>query len=103
LDPQLVDDQTKENRQMRNPMWFVEEKLKKVKNGERALQRELARSARSLSDNVGLDGKFAAEVFRQVLHRLILVTIEMEVLSLFHQLMPGRPSARIYSLRVQQP
>ena len=40
---------------MRNPMWFVEAKLNKVKNGERALERELARSVRSVSDNVGLE------------------------------------------------
>ena len=31
---------------MRNPMWFVEKNLEKVKNGERALERELVRSAR---------------------------------------------------------
>ena len=88
---------------MRNPMWFVEEKLDKVKNGERALERELARSARSLSDNVGLDGKFAAEVSGQILHRLILVTIEMELLSLVRHLMSGGSPARIYPLPVQQP
>ena len=88
---------------MRNPMWFAKEKLNKVMNGERALERELARSARSLSDNVGLDGKFAAEVVRHVLHRLILVTIEMEVLSLIRHLMPGRPPARIYPLSAPQP
>src|SRR5262245_37430638 len=82
--------QTKENRQMRNPMWFVKQKLNKVMNGERALERELARSARALSDNVGLDGKFAAELLRQVLHRLILVTIEMGLLSLVRHLMPAR-------------
>jgi hypothetical protein len=45
---------------MKNPMWFVEEKVDKVKNGQRALGRELVRSARSLSDNVGLDATFAA-------------------------------------------
>ena len=61
---------------MRNPMWFLEEKIDKVRNGERALERELARSARALSDNVGLDGRFAAEVLRQVIHRLMLVMIE---------------------------
>jgi hypothetical protein len=88
---------------MRNPMWFVEAKLNKVKNGERALERELARSARSLGDNVGLDGKFAAEVLRQVIHRLILVTIEVELLSLVRHLMPGRPPARIYPLTAPQP
>jgi hypothetical protein len=88
---------------MRNPMWFVKEKLNKVMNGERALERQLARSARALSDNVGLDGKFTAEVFRHVLHRLILVTIEMEVVSLVRHLMPGRPPARIYPLTAPQP
>jgi hypothetical protein len=88
---------------MRNPMWFVKDKLNKVMNGERGLERELARSARALSDNVGLDGKFAAEVLRQVLHRLILVTIEMGLLSLVRHLMPGRPPARIYPLPVPQP
>jgi hypothetical protein len=88
---------------MKNPMWFVEAKLNKVKNGERALERELARSARALSDNIGLDGKFAAEVFKHVLQRLILVTIQMEVLSFVRHLMPGRPSARVYPLPVQQP
>jgi hypothetical protein len=87
----------------RNPMWFVEERLDKVRNGERALERELVRSARSLSDNVGLDGKFAAEVFRQILHRLVLVIIETGLLSLVRHLMPGRPPARIYPLPVQQP
>src|SRR5262245_58038908 len=50
LDPQLIDNQSKENRKMRHPMWFVKEKLNKVMNGERALERELARLARSLSD-----------------------------------------------------
>jgi hypothetical protein len=84
-------------------MWFVKEKLNKVMNGERALGREVARSARALTDNVGLDGKFAAEVFKHVLHRLILVTIEMEVLSVVRHLMPGRPPARIYPLPVPQP
>ena len=88
---------------MRNPMWFVEAKLNKVKNGERALEREVARSVRSLSDNVGLDRKFAAEALRQILHRLMLVIVEMEVLSLVRHLMPGRPPARIYPLPVQQP
>ena len=84
-------------------MWFVEEKLDKVKNGQRALERELARSARSLSDNVGLDGRFAAEVLRQVIHRLMLVMIEAGLLSLLHQLMPARPSARVYPLSVAKP
>ena len=88
---------------MRNPMWFVQAKLKKVMNGERALERELVRSARALSNDVGLDGKFAAEVLRQALHRLILVTIEMELLSLVRHLMPGRPPARIYPLTAPQP
>ena len=87
---------------MRNPMWFVQAKLNKVRNGERALERELARSARSLSDNVGLDDKFAAEVFRQILHRLVLVIIEMGLLSLVRHLRPGRPPARIYPLPVRQ-
>jgi hypothetical protein len=75
-------------------MWFVKEKL--------ALGREVARSARALTDNVGLDGKFAAEVLRQALHRLILVTIEMQVLSLVRHLMPARPPARIYPLSAPQ-
>ena len=88
---------------MRNPMWFVREKLNKVMNGERALERELARSARSLSDNVGLDGKFAAEVLRQILHRLVLVIVEMGLLSLVRHLMPSRPPARIYPLPAPQP
>jgi hypothetical protein len=88
---------------MRNPMWFVKEKVNKVMNGERALERQLARSARAFSDNVGLDGKFMAEVFRHVVHRLILVTIEMEVLSLVRHLMPGRRSARIYPLTAPRP
>jgi len=87
---------------MRHPMWFVEEKLDKVKKGKRALERELTRSAQSLSDNVGLDGKFAAEVFRQILHRLVLVIIEMGLLSLVRHLRPGRPPARIYPLPVRQ-
>ena len=87
---------------MRSPMWFVQAKLNKVKNGERALERELTRSAQSLSDNVGLDGKFAAKVFRQILHRLVLVIIEMGLLSLVRHLRPGRPPARIYPLPVRQ-
>ena len=88
---------------MRNPMWFVKEKLNKVMNGERALERQLARSARAFSDNVGLDGKFMAEVFRHVVHRLILATIEMEVLSLVRHLMPGRRTARTYPLTAPRP
>ena len=88
---------------MRNPMWFVKEKVNKVMNGERALERELARSAWALSDNVGLDGKFAAEVFRQILHRLVLVIVEMGLLSLVRHLMPNRPPARIYPLPAPQP
>jgi hypothetical protein len=88
---------------MRNPMWFLEEKLDKVRNGERALERELARSARALSDNVGLDGRFAAEVLRQVIHRLMLVMIEAGLLSLLHQMMPARPPARVHPLSVAKP
>ena len=88
---------------MRNPMWFIQAKLNKVMNGERVLERELVRSARALSNNVGLDSKFAGEVLRQVFHRLILVTVEMELLALIRHLMPGRPPARIYPLPVQQP
>ena len=83
---------------MRNPMWFVEEKLDKVKNGERALERELVRSVRSLGDNVGVDAKFAAEVFREVIHRLMLVLIEAGLLTLLRQPMPPRPPARIHPL-----
>ena len=83
---------------MRNPMWFVEEKLYKVKNGERALERELVRSVRSVGDNVGLDAKFAAEVVRQVIHRLMLLLIEAGILSLLHQLMPAPPTAQIHLL-----
>ena len=88
---------------MRNPMWFLEEKLDKVKNGERALERELVRSVRSLGDNVGLDAKFAAEVFKQVIHRLMLVMIEAGLLSFVHQLMPAPPAMRIYPLPVSKP
>jgi hypothetical protein len=88
---------------MRNPMWFVEERFDKVRNGERALERELARSAQSMGDNFGLDGKFAAEVLRQVIYHLVLVMIEAGLLSLLHQLMPARPSARVYPLSVAKP
>ncbi len=88
---------------MKNPMWFAKEKLDKVKNAERALERELARSARSLGDNTGLDSKFAAEVLRQVIHRLLLVMIEVGLLSLFRHLTPPRPLARIYPLPVPPP
>ena len=88
---------------MRNPMWFVEEKLYKVKNGERALERELVRSVRSLGDNVGLDAKFAAEVVRQVIHRLMLLLIEAGLVSLVRQLMPAPPTTRIYPLPATKP
>ncbi len=83
---------------MKNPMWFVAEKLAKVKTGTRALEHELVRSAEALGDNVGLDAKFAAEVFRQVIHRLMLAMIEAVLLSLLCQLMPPRPPARIHPL-----
>ena len=85
---------------MRNPMWFVEKNFEKVKNGQRALERELVRSARSLSDNVGLDATFAAEMVRQVIHRLMLTMIEIGLVSIVRQLMPARPPARIYALPV---
>jgi len=88
---------------VKNPMWFVEEKLAKVKTGTRAIERELVRSAGALSDNVGLDAKFAAEVFRQVIHRLTLVMIEAGLLSLVWQLMPAPPTTRIHSLPATKP
>jgi elongation factor P hydroxylase len=90
----------KGEREVKNPMWFVEEKFEKVKVGTRALERELARSAGALSDNVGVDAKFAAEVFRQVIHRLMLVMIEAGLLSLVYQLTPAPPTAQIYPLPV---
>ena len=85
---------------MKNPMWFVEKNFEKVKNGQRALERELVRSARSLSDNVGLDAGFAAELVRQVIHRLILTMIEIGLVSMVRQLMPAWPPARLYALPV---
>jgi hypothetical protein len=85
---------------VRNPMWFVEKNFEKVRNGQRALERELVRSARSLSDNVGLDARFAAELVRQVIHRLMLTMIEIGLVSIMRQLMPARPPARIYALPV---
>jgi c-di-GMP-related signal transduction protein len=81
-------------------MWFVEKNFEKVKNGQRALERELVRSARSLSDNVSLDATFAAEMMRQVIHRLMLTMIEIGLVSMVRQLMPARPPARIYALPV---
>jgi hypothetical protein len=84
-------------------MWFVEKNFEKVKAGTRALERELSRSAGALSDNVGVDAKLAAEVFRQVIHRLVLVMIEVGLSSLVRQLMPARPLARIYPLPVPLP
>jgi hypothetical protein len=88
---------------VRNPMWFVEKNFEKVKAGTRALERELVRSARALSDDVGVDAKFAAEVFRQVIHRLMLAMIEAGLLSLVRQLMPAPPTAQIYPLPVPKP
>ena len=85
---------------MKNPMWFVEDQVGKVKNGQRALERELVRSARSLSDNVGLDARFAAELVRQVIHRLMLTMIEIGLVSIMCRLMPARPPARLYALPV---
>src|SRR5262249_47593024 len=87
-----------EERKMKNPMWFVEKQLAKVKMGTRAIERELVRSAEALGDNVGLDAKFAAEVFRQVIHRLILVLIEAGLVSLVRQLMTSPATTRIYPL-----
>jgi hypothetical protein len=84
-------------------MWFVQKNFEKVETGRRALGRELARSAEALSDNVGLDAKFAAEVFRQVIHRLMLVMIEAGLLSLVRQLMPAPSTAQIYPLPVPKP
>jgi len=84
---------------MRNPMWFVEEKLAKVKVGTRALERQLARSAGAVSDKVGVD----AEVFRQVIHRMMLLMIEAALLSLVRQLMPAPSIAQIYPLPVPKP
>jgi elongation factor P hydroxylase len=79
------------------------EKFERVKVGTRALERKLARSAGSLSDNLGVDSTFAAEVFRQVIHRLILVMIEAGLLSLIRQLTPAPPTAQIYPLPVPKP
>jgi hypothetical protein len=81
-------------------MWFVEKNFEKVKNGQRARERELVRSARSLSDNVGLDARFAAELVRQVIHRLMRMMIEIGLVLITRQLMPARPPARIYALPV---
>ena len=81
-------------------MWFVEKNFEKVKNGQRALERELVRSARSLSDNVGLDARFAAELVRQVIHRLMRMMMEIGLVLITRQLMPARPPARIYALPV---
>ena len=50
-----------------------------------------------------MDAKFAAEILRQVIHRLMLAMIEVGLLSLVRQLMPARPPARIYPLPVPQP
>ena len=83
---------------MKNPMWFVEKNFEKVKNGQRALERQLVRSARSLSDNVGLGATLAAELVRQVIHRLMLMTIEIGLVSIMRRLIPARPPARIYAL-----
>jgi hypothetical protein len=88
--------------EVRNPMWFIELNFERVRAGTRALERELARSARSLSDNVGLDAKFTAEVFRQIIHRLILLLIEAGLLSLVRQLIPPQ-TARIHPLPVPKP
>ena len=88
---------------MKNPMWFVEEKLAKVKTGTRAIEQELVRSAEALGDNVGLDAKFATEAFRQVIHRLMLVLIEAGLLSLVRQLIPALPTTRIHPLPVPKP
>jgi hypothetical protein len=83
---------------VRNPMWFVEKNFEKVKNGQRALERELVRSASALSDKVGLDANFQAEIVRQVVRRLMLAVIEIGVVSLVRALMAQQPPARIYSL-----
>ena len=88
---------------MRNPMWFVELNFEKVKTGTRAIERELVRSAEALGDNVGLDAKFAAEAFRQVIHRLMLVMIEAGLVSLVRQFMPSPPTTRIYPLPSTKP
>jgi len=76
------------------------EELRESENGQRALERELVRSARSLSDNVGLDARFAAELVRQVIHRLMRMMIEIGLVLITRQLMPARPPARIYALPV---
>jgi hypothetical protein len=88
---------------VKNPMWFIEKELAKVKTGTRAIERELVRSAKSLGDTVDLDARFAAEVFRQVIHRLILLMIEVGLLSLVSQLVPAPPTARIYPLPATKP
>ena len=76
---------------MKNPMWFAEKNFQKVRAGTRSLERELVRSTRSLNGKVGLDAKFAAEVLRQVIRRLMLVMIGVGLQSLVRQLMPARP------------
>jgi hypothetical protein len=83
---------------MKNPMWFAEEKFEKVKKGERALEQTLARSAQTLGTNVGLDATFAAEIVRQMIHRVLLLAVELGLLSLIRQLMGARPPARVYPL-----
>jgi hypothetical protein len=85
---------------VKNPMWFVERNLERVNKGRRALERRLVGPAGSLTATVGIDMKFAADILRQVIHRLMVAMIELGVLSLVGQLMPARSPARVYPLRV---
>src|SRR5215475_242252 len=98
--------QKKEERNVRNPMWFAAKNLAKVKRGTCALEHEFARGVRAVDralSDFGLDESFRAEIGRQVLRSLVLLVIELGLLSLVRRLMPARPPARVYPLPVPQP
>ena len=85
---------------MKNPMWFVDRNIERVNKGRRALERRLVESAGVMTATLGMDATSAADISRQVIHRLLVAMIELGLLSLARQLMPARSPARIYPLRV---
>ena len=91
---------------MRNPMWFVKKNLQKVKIGARALEREIARSARTVDQalsDFGIDETFRAEIRRYLVRCLALIVIDLGLVSLVRRIMPARPPAKVYPLHAPQP
>ena len=53
-----------------------------------------------MTATLGMDATSAADISRQVIHRLLVAMVELGLSSLARRLMPARSPARIYPLRV---